>query len=283
MTGPTLQDHAHRSELRGLFGSKGDSANWLEATSRFPNGVPRFESKQECIDWVSEYLKYNGGSNPDYPHLQHIFTMLIGWDQIESILIPAMEKARQEPSFAPKVGPDYGTYNGEEQQEQEEQEVDYTTRRNVYETAEARPVVEAIAQRLDVPFHRCTTPVSTLNSLKYLYYHMKCGIYVMIRNGKLRIFCPFVNIDYRNTWSDRLRIEGDGTLDTYYTQKAGLYREEQIEPDLSKWWANGNIICNELTKLEDATQSQHWGDHFLAPLRDMLGEGTEQFVFGGCW
>jgi hypothetical protein len=82
-----------------------------------------------------------------------------------------------------------------------------------------------------------------------------------------------VNIDYRNTWSEHLRLEGDGTLDTYYTQKAGLYREEQIEPDRSKWWANGNIICNELTKLEDVTQSQHWGDHFLAPLRDMLGEG----------
>jgi hypothetical protein len=29
---------------------------------------------------------------------------------------------------------------------------------------------------------------------------------------------------------------------------------------------------NEPTKLEDRTQSQHWGDHFLAPLRDMLGE-----------
>jgi hypothetical protein len=273
MSGPPLHDYMKPSELRGLFGAKGDSANWLEATSRFPNGVPRFESKRECVEWVSEYLTYHGGSNPDHPHLQHIFTMLIGWDQIESILIPAMEKARREPSFAPKVPRHYGTSaNGKGEPDDP---TDNTTRRNVYEAEEARSVVEAIAQRLDVPFHRCTTPVSTLNSLKYLYHHMKCGIYVMIRNGKLRIFCPFVNISYRNTWSDRLRIEGDGTLDTYYTQKAGLYREEQIEPDRSKWWANGNIICNELTKLEDATQSQHWGDHFLAPLRDMLGEGTE--------
>jgi hypothetical protein len=255
-----------RPELRGLFGAKGDSADWLEATARFPNGVPRFDSKQECVDWVSEYLKYHGGSNPDHPHLQHIFTMLVGWDQIESILIPAMENARREPSFAPKVGQDYGRGENEESQSD-------GARRNVYESPEARPVVEAIAQRLDVPFHRCTTTASTLNTLKYLFYHMKCGIYVMIRNGTLRIFCPFVNIDYRNTWSEHLRLEGDGTLDTYYTQKAGLYREEQIEPDRSKWWANGNIICNELTKLEDVTQSQHWGDHFLAPLRDMLGEG----------
>ena len=68
------------------------------------------------------------------------------------------------------------------------------------------------------------------------------------------------------------KLEGDDTLDSYYTKKSGLYREEQIEPDRSKWWANGNIICNELTKFEDKTKSQHWGDHFLSPLRDMLGE-----------
>ena len=29
---------------------------------------------------------------------------------------------------------------------------------------------------------------------------------------------------------------------------------------------------NEPTKMEDRSKSQHWGDHFLSPLRDMLGE-----------
>jgi hypothetical protein len=100
---------------------------------------------------------------------------------------------------------------------------------------------------------------------------MRCGVYVMTATANSHL-CAFTNSEFRNTWADHLRIEGDGTLDSYYTQKAGLYREEQIEPDRSKWWANGNIICNELTKFEDKTKSQHWGDHFLSPLRDMLGE-----------
>lgn len=73
-------------EYRGLFGPKGDSLNWLDATSRFPNGVPRFVSKQECLDFMIEYNTYNGGSNPDYPQLMHIFTLLITWEQIEKIL-----------------------------------------------------------------------------------------------------------------------------------------------------------------------------------------------------
>jgi len=258
-------------EIRGLFGPFGDSLDWLEATARFPNGVPRFETKAECIEFMTSYNKYHGGSNPDHPHLQHIFTLLVGWEQIESILLPNINKARNEPSFARKIPRSYGTDPAGEPGSQ-----------NVYECAEAFSAVEAIAQRLDVPFHQCTTPASTENTLKYLFHHMKFGIYVMIRNGKLRIFAPFVNTNYRNSWGGALKLEGDGTLDSYYTKKAGLYREEQVEPDLSKWWANGNIICNELTKLEDQSKSQHWGDHFMSPLRDMLGEACRQRNIPDC-
>ena len=244
-------------EIRGMFGEHGDSDDWIDATAQFPNKVPRFDSRAQCLDWVKEYLKYHGGSNPDYPHFQHIFTMLASWEQVEKYLIPNMEKARQEPSAAKKVPHDYGLQPDESSS-------------NVYERS--ADVAATIAERLDVPFHRCTTPASVMNTLQYLFFHMKCGIYVMIRNGKVRIFAPFTNKDFRNTWSDHLRIEGDGTLDSYYTAKAGKYREEQIESDRTKWWANGNIICNELSKEEDIAKSQFWGDHFLSPLADMLGE-----------
>jgi hypothetical protein len=71
-------------------------------------------------------------------------------------------------------------------------------------------------------------------------------------------------------------------LNEYYTQKAGLYREENIEPDMSKWWANGNIICNELSKDNDTSKMQHWGDQFLSPLRDMLAEACNQRQIPDC-
>ena len=49
-------------EFRGIFGPKGDSADWLDAVGKFPNGVPRFDSKQEAIDFMTEYNTYHGGS-----------------------------------------------------------------------------------------------------------------------------------------------------------------------------------------------------------------------------
>jgi hypothetical protein len=218
-------------EIRGLLGNHGDSISWLNTVSRFRNGVPRFNTKEECMAFMKEYNASHGGSNPQYPHLQHIFTLIVGWEQISTILFPAIEKARleQQQELSHSSGATAASTSE-------------STNQNIYEQPECTSVVEAIEERLNVSFHRCTTVNSTLNTFKYLYYHMKFGIFVKIQNSELRIFAPFVNIDYRNTWSQNLTIDGDGTLDTYYTQKAGLYREEQIECDKTKWWANGNII-----------------------------------------
>lgn len=260
-------------EIRGMFGAKGDSANWLEATAQFPNSVPRFNSRAECLSFMEEYNTYNGGSNPNNPQLMHIFTMLTSWDQINSMLIPAIHKARKEPSFAKPVPRDYL---------KKKKGGGAKDTKNVYEEEDAKTVTEAINFRLEQPIHKCTTTESTMNTLKYLFLHMKCGIFVMIRDGKLRIFAPFVNSEYRNTWGDKLKLEGDGSLDSYYTQKAGLYREENVEKDKSKWWANGNIICNELAKVEDMDKMQYWGDQFLAALRDMLGEACRERDIPDC-
>lgn len=256
-------------EFRGIFGSKGDSLDWLDETSKFPNGVPRFETRDECLKFMRDYNLYHGGSNPEFPQLRHIFTTLITWNQVERILLPAIEKARKEPSFAKKIPQSYGVQPDDSSS-------------NIYEQSGGKTAVDAINFRLDQPIHKCTTPASVLNTMKYLFFHMKCGIYVMIRNGKLRIFCPFTNSDYRNTWSKALTIEGDGSLNTYYTRKAGLYREENVEPDLSKWWANGNIICNELSKDQDTSKMQHWGDQFLSPLRDAIAEACNQRTIPDC-
>ncbi len=236
-------------EIRGMFGDKGDSADWLgtsiqltnykkimlflvfhllflysclitihlltDETSKFPNGVPRFNSREECLEFMENYNTYHGGSNPNNPNLMHIFTMLTSWSEIESILLPNITKARKEPSFIESVPRNYLSKESEQNKDDDERKgIDgkTSTKKNVYESKEAKDVVDAINFRLDLPIHKCTTIVSTLNTLKYLFFHMKCGIFVMIRNGKLRIFAPFVNSDYRNTWGDVITLEGDNTI-----------------------------------------------------------------------
>ncbi len=45
-----------------------------------------------------------------------------------------------------------------------------------------------------------------------------------------------------------------------------------------RWWANGNIICNEHSSLGNDAKSQYWGDQFNAPLRDLLEDTCQSRV-----
>lgn len=91
---------------------------------------------------------------------------------------------------------------------------------------------EYLLSRVNLPIHQHLSHYSTLHTLQYLFYHMKCGILVSIRNNKLVVFCPFVNKEYENNWHDVLQVEG--TLDSYYLRKSRFYRDEDII-EKSKW------------------------------------------------
>ena len=106
--------------------------------------------------------------------------MLVSWKQVEDILLPAIKKARQEKSFAKKVPRNHlNDVTSSDAKPTNPSD-------NVYEQPGAYNVIRDVTFRLDLPFHKCTTEVSTLNTLKYLFFHMKCGIFVMIRNGQVR-------------------------------------------------------------------------------------------------
>ena len=82
--------------------------------------------------------------------------MLISWEQVKTILLPAIEKARKEPSSSKKIPSSYGLDDGNDNNDES---------LNIYEQSEAKHVRETVAFRLDVPFHRCTTPPSVMNTL----------------------------------------------------------------------------------------------------------------------
>jgi len=64
-------------------------------------------------------------------------------------------------------------------------------------------IYDYLLSRLNLSIHKELSIKSTMNTLKYMFYHMKCGIFVMIRDNKVVIFCPFVNKDYKNTWGEK--------------------------------------------------------------------------------
>lgn len=255
-----------RSKFRNVFCFEEEAPEWKDAISQFPNHVPRFETKDEAIEFTKKHCQI--GSNPDTPHLLHSITTLISWDQIENHLIPRIKK--------------YDTQWG----------ITCAPADSVAKNRFTKPVDEAsdskegllyeyMKSRLDLSIHQEMSFLSTFNTLKYMFFHMKCGIFVMIRNNKLVIFCPFVNKDYKNSWKGALKMGStDGTISTYYDEKRNHYRKENYITDVDEWWANGNIICNEYSN--ESLGNQFWGDHFLFQLKDMLAETCNNRVVPDC-
>jgi len=104
---------------------------------------------------------------------------------------------------------------------------------------------------------------AVLNTLRYMFYGMRCGILVAIRGGRLALFAPFANAQYRNTWSDRLCFQG-GSSAAYVAAKCAETRkapEAWLPP--KAWWMNGGILCN-------VAPPGVWGDAHCAELMDMI-------------
>jgi hypothetical protein len=193
-----------RPTLRGIFAFEDEETpEWRRVVlTEGTGGVPKFATKSECEDFVRRHCWR--GSNPDFPALQHMLTTLVDWRQIESVLLPKMDEYDQR--YPPEAPP---------------AELDAQNRFLVDAGAMVAAGVDA---RLNLPFHQVTTRESTINTLKYLFHHTRCGVVVMIRRRRVVLFAPFANKDFENTWGDQLQFDSsDGSMHQYFRGALVLY------------------------------------------------------------
>ena len=236
---------AHEHVIRGIYGAS------EEADPEFINRVPTFATSDERAAWEAAHARC---TNPAFPQCRQIFTHACDWAQVRALILEPLARIRAahpSPAAPPAPLPAGNRF-----------------------AAEPR-VRGALAARLDLPIHAATSEESTLNTLRYLFFHMRCGIFVLIRGGQLRMFAPFVNKDFENTWGEELELEGGGGpgAEAAYLEgkrevlrelgKHRQAREEVFIGDKRRWWANGNIMCN-------VASPDFWGDNYLPQLKHLL-------------
>ena len=116
---------------------------------------------------------------------------------------------------------------------------------------------------------------AVLNTLRYMFFGMRCGILVAIRGGHMALFAPFANAQYRNTWSQKLHFQG-GSAAAYVAAKCAETRkspEAWLPPEA--WWMNGGILCN-------VAPPGIWGDAHCAELMDMIAATCAAHVIPDC-
>ena len=266
-------------EVRGMYAHEDEAAPYLR------QGWPRFDTKEECEAFVKKCWRA-GSSNPDRPHMTQMITTLVNWTQVERYILGA--RAEYDLRWPPRAvdGDAFETTHTNVWTTGVSLDADDEDEELVEEDrAKSYVATEELEKRLSVPVHASLTPFSVETTLRYLFDHMRCGIYVMLRQNKVCIFAPFVNENYRNHWGDRLRVEEDLDTVAYYAKKKEIQggRREYVLEDRHDWWANGNIVCNEHSQTgKPVEESNLWGDRFIAALRDMLDVACSERTMADC-
>jgi hypothetical protein len=197
--------------------------------------VPLFHDAKAAEEWYKS--RKDGSATP----MNQLYYTLTTWRDIQRILIPHL-KSLGDPRSAVAAA---------------------AANADAALVSPAQHAVD-ILQSAAVYSNLAWNPDAVLNTLRYMFFHTRCGICVSVRGGKVAAFVPFGNEQYVNTWSDKIVFGGGDTLEQYVRRKAastGKYPEAVLP--LCKWWMNGGIMCNVMPP-------GVWGDAYLAALRGML-------------
>jgi hypothetical protein len=77
-----------RTCIRGLYDTTDDNVAPEVDNSMFkevPHRMLRFSTKADCKAFMLKHCKV--GSNPQFPYLQHMFTLLVTWEQVQTYLL----------------------------------------------------------------------------------------------------------------------------------------------------------------------------------------------------
>jgi hypothetical protein len=137
-----------------------------------------------------------------------------------------------------------------------------------------------VNKRLSVNvFDTDTNPfASIINTLKYLFFHIRSAIYVKISNNQLQAFIPFANKKYENNWYMNIKLDTGKDLRNNKLHNFIQYRKKIIKKykkyiqDPKYWWTNASIINNEAWDDSDANGSFVWGQHSFNEYKTLIEE-----------
>lgn len=137
-----------------------------------------------------------------------------------------------------------------------------------------------INERLNDIKYKNLNNESCINTIKYVFYKIRSGIFVYIKNNKLEAFIPFANKYFVNNWSRNIKLYSETKEHNFKgfinTKKKYLKQYKKYIPETKKWWVNAYIINNELFE-------NVWGQHSLKEYYDMILETLNKHIVNDCF
>lgn len=133
-----------------------------------------------------------------------------------------------------------------------------------------------INKRLKNKLYKKLNNLSVINTIKYIFYKIRSGIYIKIKNNKLEAFIPFANRYFINNWYKNITLFNSKNIKEYALNRRKYYKyKKYYMPKLKNWWANAYIVNNEI--IQDV-----WGQHSLLEYYDIINETLKNKNINDC-
>jgi len=130
--------------------------------------------------------------------------------------------------------------------------------------------------RINNKLYKNLNRYSCINTLKYIFYKIRAGIFVKIENNELKAFIPFANKYFRNNWYNNITLYKSKNLKEYIYNKRKIFKYKKIYiNNIKHWWTNAYIINNE--QIDDI-----WGQHSLLDYYNILQETLQNHKVENC-
>lgn len=107
------------------------------------------------------------------------------------------------------------------------------------------------------------------DTFRYLFHKFKKGIFVKIKDGKLKVFLPFSKANYTNEWSAQIAFDRSKFIDLARRASGGYYFDERkVDTNVEHWYGNSCLVRFEFPLSE--------GDSNVDNVKDMLIELCEK-------
>ena len=80
------------------------------------------------------------------------------------------------------------------------------------------------------------------NTFNYMFYKIRLGVFIMIKDNSVKYFIPFQNMNYINNWSSFITFaDGINNIDEYEVDRS-TYIRDSINKNISTWGANNCVL-----------------------------------------
>jgi len=131
--------------------------------------------------------------------------------------------------------------------------------------------------------YRELTPLAVTNTFNYIFHKFKKGIFVKIKNGKMRTFLPFSNKNFTNEWYKNIQVDPkEGNiykfLEKIQTAEGRKFNPNSVNKFTDSWYANNCLLRWEFPIQEGDTNIPITCDMFITLCQERIVPDMEFFV-----